>query len=218
MCSRELCGGTHVGRTGEIGFFKIVSEGSAAAGVRRIEAVTGPGAYTLLRGHESTIARLAEVLKTPVDGVERRVQALLDERRTLERRLEEAMRGGGGQLEQLLSGAQVVDGVRVVAASVTAADVKELQALGDALRERIGSGIAVIAATVGEGKHTMLAVVTDDLRERGLRADSLVRDVAAIAGGRGGGKPHMAQAGIPDAARIPAALAEVPAIVARQVG
>jgi alanyl-tRNA synthetase len=216
--SMELCGGTHVRNTAEIGLCRIVSETGVAAGVRRIEAVTGPGAYTLLRAHESTVARLAELLRTPVDGVERRVQGLLDERRTLERRLDEAMRGGGGQLEQLLNGAQVVDGVRVVAASVTANDVKELQALGDALRERLGSGAAVIAATVGEGKHTMLAVVTDDLRERGLRADALVRDVAAIAGGRGGGKPHMAQAGIPDAARIPDALAEVPAIVARLVG
>jgi alanyl-tRNA synthetase len=215
--SMELCGGTHVHNTAEIGLFRIISETGVAAGVRRIEAVTGPGAYTALRAHESTVARLAEMLKSPFDGVERRVQQLLEERRTLERRLDEAMRGGGGQLEQLLGAAATVAGARVVASPVTATDVKELQALGDALRERLGSGAAVIAATVGEGKHTMLAVVTDDLRDRGVRADALIREVAAIAGGRGGGKPHMAQAGIPDAERIPVALAEVPQIVARML-
>ena len=216
--SMELCGGTHVRNTAQIGLFRIVSETGVAAGVRRIEAVTGPGAYSLLRGHESTLARLAETLKTPLDGVERRVQQLLDERRALEKRLEEAMRGGGGQLEQLIGAATTVGGVRVVAAPVTAADVKELQALGDALRERIGTGAAVVAATLGDGKHTMLAVVSDDLRDRGVRADALIREAAAIAGGRGGGKPHMAQAGIPDAGRIPEALAAVPGIVERMLG
>jgi alanyl-tRNA synthetase len=91
--------------------------------------------------------------------------------------------------------------------------MKELQSLGDALRERLGSGVGVLAASFGEGKNTLLAVVTDDLRERGLRADALVRDIAEAAGGRGGGKPHMAQAGIPDAARLSDALQQVPTAV-----
>jgi alanyl-tRNA synthetase len=142
------------------------------------------------------------------------VQTLVDERRSLERRLEEALRGGGGgQLQSLLAGATSVDGARLVAAQVSVEDVKALQTLGDALREQIGTGVGVLAATFGEGKNALLVVVTDDLRERGVRADSLIKDIAAAAGGRGGGKPHMAQAGIPDAARIPEALARVPDLV-----
>ena len=102
--SMELCGGTHVRNTSEIGIFKIVAETGVAAGVRRIEAVTGPGAYELLRGEEQTLQRIAELLKTPKDGVEKRVAGLLEERRALERRLDEAMRGGGDQLQTLAQG------------------------------------------------------------------------------------------------------------------
>jgi alanyl-tRNA synthetase len=213
--SMELCGGTHVSNTAHIGLFKIVNETGVAAGVRRIEAVTGPGAFAMLHERERTLGHIAELVKAPLDGVERRVQQLLEERRVLERRLAEAMRGGGDQVQQLLSSASTVDGVTVVSGSVTAVDVKELQSLGDALRERLGSGVGVVAASFEDGKTTMLAVVTDDLRERGLRADALVREVAAIAGGRGGGKPHMAQAGIPEAGKVPDALGAVSATVRR---
>ena len=211
--SMELCGGTHVRNTSQIGLFKVVAETGVAAGVRRIEAVTGPGAFALLRERERVVTRVADLLKTPVDNVERRVQALLDERRALERRLEESVRAGGDRVQALVARATQVDSARVVAASVTVNSVKELQSLGDALRERLGSGVGVLAASFGEGKNTLLAVVTDDLRERGLRADALVRDIAEAAGGRGGGKPHMAQAGIPDAARLPDALKQVPTAV-----
>ena len=212
--SMELCGGTHVRNTAQIGLFKIVSEGGVAAGVRRIEAVTGPGAYLHVRGEERALQRVAEVLRVPVDGVERRLTALLDERRTLERRLEEAMRGGGDQLQELLGKAQQLagNGARIVSGVVRAADAKELQAMGDALRERIGSGVGVLGATFEDGKTALLTVVTDDLRAKGMRADALVRDVAAVAGGRGGGKPHMAQAGIPDASKLAEAIARAPEI------
>ena len=131
----------------------------------------------------------------------------------LERRLGEAMRGGGDQVQSLVARAEAVDGTRVVAAAVDAADVKALQAMGDALRERLGSGVGVLTASFGDGKHTMLVIVTDDLRERGVRADVLVKEIAAIAGGKGGGKPHMAQAGLPDGGRIADALARAPELV-----
>jgi alanyl-tRNA synthetase len=101
-----------------------------------------------------------------------------------------------------------------VLGEVRAEDAKALQGMGDALREQLASGVGVLAARLGDGKGSLLAVVTDDLRAKGLRADAIVRDVAAVAGGRGGGKPHMAQAGIPDAARIEAALNEAPKLVA----
>jgi alanyl-tRNA synthetase len=142
-----------------------------------------------------------------------RVQQVVDERRALERRLDEAMRGGGDRVQALVAGATTIAGAKVVAAPVQAADIKELQAMGDALRERLGTGVGVIAASFADGKNSLLVIVTDDLRERGVRADAIIKDIAAQAGGRGGGKPHLAQAGIPDAARIPEAIARAPEMV-----
>jgi alanyl-tRNA synthetase len=218
--SMELCGGTHVRNTSQISLFKIVAETGVAAGVRRIEAVTGPGAYELVRSEERALHRVAGLLKSPVESLERRVAGLLEERRALERRLEESMRGGGDQLQSLLQHAQSIgpNGSRLVTSIVRAGDVKELQSLGDAVRERLGSGVGVLAASFEDGKNTLLVVVTDDLRDRGVRADTLIKDIAAAAGGRGGGKPHMAQAGIPDASGFEEAFARAPALVRTALG
>jgi alanyl-tRNA synthetase len=217
--SMELCGGTHVRNTSQIALCKIVSETGVAAGQRRIEAVTGPRAYELQREREHAFAEIAELVKTPLDGAPKRVRAIVEERRALERRLEEALRGAGGgdQVQSLLAGALHVDGVTIISAAVSASDMKDLHATGDALRERMGSGVAAIVASFADGKHTMLVVVTDNLRERGVRADELVRQLAEPIGGRGGGKPSMAQAGIPDAAQMPSA-DTVRALVARHLG
>jgi len=215
--SMELCGGTHVRNTAQIGLFTVVSETGVAAGVRRIEAATGQRAFEMLRDHDRTLRRIAEQLKTPLDQVDRRLQAVLEERRVLERRLDEARRGGGDQVSTLIAGARVLNGTRLVAAHVTAADVDELKMLGDALRDRLGSGVGVFGASFPDNKHALLVVVTDDLRDRGVRADAIVREVAAVAGGKGGGKPHMAQAGIPDGTRLPAALEQAESIVAAHV-
>jgi alanyl-tRNA synthetase len=211
--SVELCGGTHVRNTSQIGLFKIVSETGVAANQRRIEAVTAGRAYDVFRERERALAAVAEMVKSPIDAVPKRVRALVDERKSLEKRLDESHRGSGGgdRVAQLVASAATLGGARVVAATVTASDANEIKALGDALRERLGSGVGVLGASLADGKHTLLVVVTDDLRERGVRADEIVRTLAAIAGGRGGGKPHMAQAGIPDAARFPGILAQVPA-------
>jgi alanyl-tRNA synthetase len=212
--SAELCGGTHVRNTAEITLFQIVSETGVAAGVRRIEAVTGPRAYDLVTQRRKTLGEVAELLRAAPNAVIKRLHAVLDERRTLEKKLDEAMKSGGSTgLQQLIDGAVKVDGVTVVAAAVQAMDMKSLQAMGDALREKIGSGVAILSASFDDGKNSLLGIVTDDLREKGLRADTIIRDVAAIAGGRGGGKPHMAQAGVPDAAKLPDALAAVPGVV-----
>jgi alanyl-tRNA synthetase len=218
--SMELCGGTHVRNTAEIGIFKIVAETGVAAGVRRIEAVTAGGAYALLRGEEQRLRHIAELLKTPLDSVEKRVAGLLEERRALERRLDEAMRGGGDQLQTVLRDAKAIggNGTRLVTGVVRAGDVKELQAFGDAVREKLGSGVGVLAASFEDGKNTLLVVVTDDLRDRGVRADMLIKDIAAAAGGRGGGKPHMAQAGIPDASRFGEAFALAPELIRNALG
>ncbi|HEX5971666.1 MAG TPA: alanine--tRNA ligase [Gemmatimonadaceae bacterium] len=219
--SMELCGGTHVRNTAEIGLLVVVGESGVASGVRRIEALTGPGAFAHLKERERALQQVGDLLKAPAEQVERRVEQLLEERRGLERKLDEAMRSGGGdELQQLIAAAKPIgaNGARLVVGAVHAPDVKSLQAMGDALREQLRSGVGVIATRLEEGKGALLAVVTDDLRERGVRADAIVREVAAVAGGRGGGKPHMAQAGIPDAARIDEALAQAPALVAALVG
>ncbi|MGZ8457096.1 MAG: alanine--tRNA ligase [Gemmatirosa sp.] len=217
--STELCGGTHVRNTAEIGLFRIVQETGVAAGVRRVLALTGPKAYEFLRERERNLERVAELVKAPVDQTLRRVQALVDERRQLERRIDEARKGGGAnQVQTLAASAHALGDAWLVASEVDMPDVKALQALGDALREQLPMTIAILAARLDDGKTTMLAVVSDDLRERGVRADEVVRVVAAVAGGRGGGKPHMAQAGIPDASKLAEALAQAPALVGPLVG
>ena len=216
--SAELCGGTHVRNTSEIALFQIVSETGVAAGVRRIEAVTGPRAYDMIRARKRTVEDMAELLRSTPAAAPKRLQILIDERRTLEKKLDEAMRSGGSSgVQPLIDRATDVSGVRVISAAVPAMDMKSLQSLGDALRDQMQSGVAVLSASFDDGKNSLLAIVTDDLRERGLRADAIVRDVAAIAGGRGGGKPHMAQAGIPDAGRLPEALAAVAGVVQAQL-
>ncbi len=222
--SVELCGGTHVRNTAEIGLVRIIAEVGVAAGVRRIEAVTGPKAFQFLTERERALTHVASRLKVPMGGasgnleqIERKLDALLEERKQLEKRLDQAMRGGatgGGQAQQIAAQAAEQGGVRLVATRVEVPDVKALQALGDAVREALGSGIAVLGALLPDGKGALLAVSTDDVRDRGLRADIIVRDVAATVGGRGGGKPHMAQAGI-EGAQIDAALAATADIVAR---
>ncbi len=216
--SVELCGGTHVRNTSEIGIFRILSETGVAAGVRRIEAATGPRAFEYVKEREGELDQIQEITRAPAGQVVKRVQSLVEEKRALEKRLQESVKGGGdSQVRTLVEGAKNVDGIRVIATSVQAPDMKTLQALGDSLREQLKSGVAVIAASFDEGKSSLVAVITDDLRERGLRADTLLREVAAIAGGKGGGKPHMAQAGVPDAGRIADALAAVESVVRVQL-
>jgi alanyl-tRNA synthetase len=216
--SVELCGGTHVSNTADIALFRIVSETGVAAGVRRIEAVTGRGALELYRAREHELQEIEQIVRSPSGQAVRRVQSLVDERRTLEKRLDEVMRsGGGGAIKSLVDESTVVDGVRVVAANVSAPDLAALQTMGDALREQMGTGIGILAASFDNGKNTIITVVTDDLRDRGVRADNILREIASAAGGKGGGKPHMAQAGIPDADRMRSVMAEAPDIVRRSL-
>ncbi|HYW51243.1 MAG TPA: alanine--tRNA ligase-related protein, partial [Gemmatimonadaceae bacterium] len=193
--SKELCGGTHVRNTAEIGVFVFVHETGVAAGVRRVEALTARGAFAHLRAREALLQESAELLKAPADTVPRKVQALLDERRALEKRVAEALKGGGGGLGDLLGKAVTINGVKVASGEVSGIpDMKALLALGEVMREKLGSGIGVLGATFEDGKAAMVATVTDDVRARGVGADALVKELAAIGGGRGGGKPHMAQA------------------------
>jgi alanyl-tRNA synthetase len=211
--SMELCGGTHVRHTGEIGLFRVVSESGVASGVRRIEAVTGSGAYRRSLEHDALLEQTAALLRTPVAGIVHRVEQLGAEAKELRRQLEKARVGAAGDIvADLLSDAISIDGVRVVVAEVTVETAEELRALGDRLRERIGSGAAIVAGRQAE-RVSFVVVVSDDLLGRGVRADRLVREIAQLTGGTGGGRPHMAQGGAGDATRVRGALDRAPDIV-----
>jgi alanyl-tRNA synthetase len=203
--SMELCGGTHVRTTGQIGLFRILSENGVAAGVRRVEAVTGREAFERVRRDETTLRQAAGILRTKEENLLPRLQQVVEQTRELQKQLEKARAGGSGDVVQtLIDGAAQVDGTRVIVSGGAFGSVDDMKALGDRLRETLGSGVAVLVET--EGKPMLVAVVTDDLIQRGVRADAVVREVAAVVGGKGGGKPHIAQAGVGDPAKLPEVL------------
>jgi alanyl-tRNA synthetase len=212
--SIELCGGCHVERTGQIGVVRILSESSAAGGVRRIEVVTGPRAVEEFRRRESLLAEAAERLRVSPDEVPSRVDRLIEEKRLAERGLEQARRKTGIAGAGDLGTSTNVNGVEVVTLRAEPASMDDLRAIGDALRSRIRSGVGVVGAELN-GKANLLAVVTDDLIQQGtLDAPSVIRELACLIGGGGGGKKHMAQAGGKDVERIDEALDRAPEIVA----
>ncbi len=216
--SMELCGGTHVRHTGEIGLFRIVSESGVASGVRRIEALTGTEAYRLAVAQEDLLREAAAAVKTTPDQLVRRVEALSEENRELRRQLEKAREAGAADVVGgLLERATEVDGARVLAVEVEVASPEELRALGDRLRERMTSGVAVLAARYPD-KTALFGVVTDDLIGRGVRADAVVREVAKVTGGSGGGRPHMAQGGVGDPDKVPEALRRAADLVRELLG
>ncbi len=213
LFSQELCGGTHVNYTGDIGFFHIVSEGSVAAGVRRIEAVTGRGAVRLAQERMSVLDATAAFLGCAPAEVDRKVLSLMGEFQALAKKVEKLQRELARQdFEQLLGRVQDVKGVNVLSAQVDAANVATLREMGDWFRDRLGSGVIVLGAVLS-GKPSFIAAVTPDLVEQGLHAGTLVKAVAQEVGGGGGGRPTMAQAGGRDPSRMAEALSHVPGLV-----
>jgi len=205
--SRELCGGTHVQRTGDIGLFKIVAEGGVAAGVRRVEAITGDNALAYLQGLESAVDGLAGALKVTPTEVPARVGAVLEQVRALEKEVA-ALKGrlASAQGDELLSQAVEVKGLKVLAATLDGADAKTLRETMDKLKDKLKSAAIVLAAVDG-GKVQLAAGVTSDSMAR-VKAGELVNYVAQQVGGKGGGKPDLAMAGGSDAAALPKALAQ----------
>jgi alanyl-tRNA synthetase len=203
--STELCGGTHVKAVGDIGLFKVIAEGGIAAGVRRIEAVTGEGALAWVEADEARLLRVAEVLKGGREDLDDKVVALFERARRLEKELDglkaKLATAAGADLA---SQAVDVGGVRVLAARLDGADPKTLRETLDQLKSKLGSAVVVLAAQT-DGKVSLAAGVTKDLTDR-LKAGELIGAVAAKVGGKGGGRPDMAQAGGNDPAGIPAAL------------
>jgi alanyl-tRNA synthetase len=208
--SVELCGGTHVSRTGDIGFFKIVSESSLASGVRRIEALTGAAAEAYVDREEALLHKAASALKTSAAELPARLAGLMDERRRLERELADARRalasGGGGA--KSASSAKNVNGIKFAGRAVADLPARDLKGLADEMKREIGSGVVALVTTA-DGKASLVVGVTEDLTPR-FNAVELVKLGAAALGGKGGGgRPDMAQAGGPDAAQADAALAAV---------
>ncbi len=217
--SLELCGGTHVERTGEIGAFAIVSESSVAAGVRRIEAVTGRTACARARHDAELVREIMHVLKAAPSELLTKARELAAETSMLRKTIEkEKQKAAGGSIDSLIAGAREVAGVRMLSARTEAPDIKTLRGQADRLRDGLGSGAGLVAA-VTEGGVILIAVVTDDLVKKGtLKAGDIVREAAAVMGGRGGGKPHLAQAGGGDPAKLDQALKEFYEIAERLIG
>ncbi|MFM6950418.1 MAG: alanine--tRNA ligase [Novosphingobium sp.] len=213
--SVELCGGTHVRATGDIGLFRIVSESAVSSGVRRIEAMTGEGAFRYLAAREDALKGAAAVLRTTPDDVEARVTALMDERRKLERELAEAKKAlalGGGSAAAA-SADEEVGGVKFSGQVLDGLDPKELRGLLDQAKGRLGSGVAVIVA-VNEGKASIAAAVTEDLIGKVSAVDLVRAGVEALGGKGGGGRPDMAQGGGPDGDKAADAIAAVKGVLA----
>ena len=214
--SRELCGGTHVQRTGDIGLFTIVAEGGVAAGVRRVEALTGDNALAYVQGMESALGGVAGTLKVLRADVPARVISLLDQVRGLEKELD-AIKGklASAQGDELMAQAVDVGGIKVLAARLEGADAKALRETLDKLKDKLKTAVVVLASVDG-GKVQLAAGVTADSIGR-VKAGELVNFVAQQVGGKGGGKPDMAMAGGTDPSGLSVALASVAAWVASRV-
>jgi alanyl-tRNA synthetase len=214
--SRELCGGTHVARTGDIGLFKIVSEGGIAAGIRRVEAITGDNALAYVQQLEGTVADVAGALKVTPAEVAGRVGALQEQLRALEKEVA-ALKGklASAQGDELLAQAVDVNGIKVLAAMLNGADAKALRETMDQLKNKLKTAAIVLAAVEG-GKVQLAAGVTSDSTGK-VKAGELVNFVAQQVGGKGGGKADLAMAGGTDAAGLPKALASVKGWVAERV-
>ena len=206
--SRELCGGTHVQRTGDIGLFKIVAESGVAAGVRRVEAVTGLNALTYLQGLEATVDAAASTLKAPTAELTTRIVSTLEQIKTLEKEVAQ-LKGklASNQGDELLGQAVEVQGVKILAAQLEGADAKTLRDTLDKLKDKLKSAAIVLAAVDGDKVQLAAGVTPDTLGK--VKAGELVNFVAQQVGGKGGGKPDMAMAGGTDAKGLPVALASV---------
>ncbi|MCZ4280468.1 alanine--tRNA ligase [Kiloniella laminariae] len=212
--STELCGGTHVRRTGDIGFFKIVSEAALASGVRRIEAVTGQAALDYVSLQESQLAAAASVIKASPAELEARISSLMDERKRLERELTDARRklAASGSGSSATDDVKEINGIKFAPRILDGALAKDLKPTADEMKKQLGSGVIVLIAT-NEGKASIVVAVTDDLTDR-ISAVELVRAGSAALGGQGGGgRADMAQAGGPDASKAPEAIKAIEALI-----
>jgi len=213
--SVELCGGTHVRSTGQIGLFHFTHETGVAAGVRRIEAVTGPGAYAYVKAVGGRMDSAADTLRTSPDHVTRKIESLLEEKKKLEKQVEELLREGGARSGERVD--EITIGTTTLSLEESSiADRAKIGLMMDAFRDQHKDSIRVVITT---GDRPGIHVgVTDDLVSKGVRAGEIAKRLAAVSGGRGGGRPHFASGGIGDASRLPETRTEAPKIVAGLLG
>lgn len=215
--SRELCGGTHVGHTGEIAFFKILSESGVAAGVRRIEAITGNNVTAYYQEMEDRLNAVARVLKTSPATLLDRAEHLMAEMKVLQSENESLKsKAAKDALGDVMNQVKEVKGVKLLAASVAGVDMNGLRDLGDQLKAKIGEGVIVLISDC-DGKVNMVAMATQGAMDKGAHAGNLIKGIAALVGGGGGGRPNMAQAGGKNPAGIPDAIAKCEEVLAAQV-
>jgi alanyl-tRNA synthetase len=205
--SYELCGGTHVESTGEIGTFLIVSEGSVASGIRRIEAITGRAAYELIQKQNRELVNLASLLKTTPEQVVEKIESLTRELNDAQKEIASLKHTkAADSFTQQIDNAPEINGVRVLTGILPEADRETLREMADRFRQKYDTGVAVLASVI-DGKPAIIATVTDNLVKQGWHAGELVKTVSAPVGGSGGGRPNLAQAGGKDASRLEEALA-----------
>ena len=215
--SMELCGGTHVANISQIGLFKIVSEGAVAAGVRRVEAVTGMAAYQYALQKEQLVAELGKALKTPEKDLVSRVEQLGAQNKELEKEIAQLHAASSkNQVDGLLNQVKEVNGVKLLACEVEAADMNSLRDMSDMFRDKLGSGVVVLGAK-SEGGVNLIVAATKDLTKQGIHAGNIIKEIAKVTGGGGGGRPDMAQAGGKDYSKLAEALALAEGLVAGQL-
>ena len=192
--SMELCGGTHASAAGDIGLFRILSEGGIAAGVRRIEAVTGAAALTLVQQQQQALQRLADLVKSDPQKLEQRLQKMVEQQKETEKELQQLQaKANADRSGELIDQVQLVEDIKLLAVKIPGADGKGLREFSDQLRDKLGSGVLVLVADA-DNKVSLLVAVTKDLTGR-VKAGNLIKPLAEIVGGRGGGRPELAQAG-----------------------
>ena len=215
--SKELCGGTHVAHTGDIRAFKILAESGVAAGVRRIEAITGDHVIAYYAQLDKELAEIAALLKTTPAGITEKIEHLQKQVKELQGENESLKSKAAKEaLGDVMDQVKEVSGVKLLATSVENVDMNGLRDLGDQLKEKIGEGVVVLASEK-DGKVNLIAMATDAAMQKGAHAGNLIKGIAALVGGGGGGRPNMAQAGGKNPAGIGAAIAEAEKVLAGQI-
>jgi alanyl-tRNA synthetase len=212
--SLELCGGTHVPSTGQIALFRFTHETGAAAGVRRIEAVTGPMAYELIRKLAEQLDQASATLKTQPDHLVKRIEQLVEDNRKLDKRVEELLKAGGGKGEA--GSVEKIGDIELHVAESDLEDRDQIALVMDTFRNGHHRAISVLFTNGDRGG--IHVAVTDDLVHEGVKAGEIANAIAAVSGGKGGGRPHFASAGVGDVSRLPEARAQASSIVRRVVG
>ena len=215
--SIELCGGAHLTNTAQVGSFKIISENGIAAGVRRIEALTGTEALKYYQSQEEQMKNICRIVKANAENVVNKVEQIVAEQKELSKQIEKLKsKLAGGAVEEILSQKQQINGVSVVCAKVQDADGNALKTMGDQLKVKLCSGVVVLASGKGD-KVNLLAMATDDVVKKGIHSGNIVKAAAACCGGGGGGRPNMAQAGGKDASKIEQALQKAKEVIQEQL-